>query len=111
MFLNRNTTICCYRTTTVFDNNYTNPIIIDVRTYEEWKEGHISCAVGPLAIHEKQQENLKEKLNEIIGSYKNRTIFVYCRSGRRSEKAKKILEKLGYKDVRNGGGYKICSYE
>ena len=33
------------------------------------------------------------------------TVLVYCRSGRRAEAVKSILEKNGYKNVKNLGGY------
>ena len=105
MIKKRITKICCFRYTNVFDKKYNKPIIIDVRTKKEWIDGHISCAIGPLPIHEKPQ-NLNKTLVDITGNLKNRTIFVYCRSGRRSEIAKNVLEKLGYTDVRNGGGFK-----
>jgi rhodanese-related sulfurtransferase len=35
-----------------------------------------------------------------------RAIVVYCRSGHRSGQAKGILEKNGFVDVTNGGGFK-----
>lgn len=33
------------------------------------------------------------------------TVLVYCRSGRRAEAVKDILEKNGYRNVKNLGGY------
>ena len=38
-----------------------------------------------------------------IAKDKSKRIYVYCRSGRRSQIAKEALEKLGYKDVVNLG--------
>ena len=46
-----------------------------------------------------------EKLAETIGEDKDREVVVYCRSGKRSGKAKKSLEEHGYKNVHNGFGY------
>lgn len=37
---------------------------------------------------------------------KDRTVVVYCASGGRSALAGKVLQDLGYKDVRNLGGFK-----
>jgi len=37
---------------------------------------------------------------------KNKTVIVYCASGGRSALAGKLLKDLGYKDVRNLGGFK-----
>jgi phage shock protein E len=34
---------------------------------------------------------------------RSKRIYVYCRSGRRSQIAKETLEKLGYKDIVNLG--------
>ena len=72
------------------------PLIIDVRTEAEWKDGHIEEAI--LIPY--------ELIGERIGSVardKSMRIYVYCRSGRRSQIAKETLEKLGYKDVVNLG--------
>jgi len=38
-----------------------------------------------------------------VAQDKSKLIYVYCRSGRRSQIAKGTLEKMGYKDVRNLG--------
>jgi phage shock protein E len=32
-------------------------------------------------------------------------IIIYCKSGRRADKAKQILEEKGYETVLNAGGY------
>lgn len=71
-------------------------IIIDVRTVQEWNNGHLEGAI--LIPY--------QSINEEIGSVtrdKSEKIYVYCRSGRRSQIAKEALEKLGYKDVVNLG--------
>ena len=77
-----------------------NYVIVDVRTPEEYKEGHIPNAINiPLDTIDnyisQNVENLKDK---------NQLIMVYCRSGRRSaEAAKKLLAK-GYMNVIDFGG-------
>jgi len=74
-------------------------IVVDVRTIEEYNEGHIPNAVSiPLETIE----------NEAEGKLKNKDdlILVYCRSGRRSrEAALKLIEK-GYTNVIDFGGIK-----
>lgn len=72
-------------------------IILDVRTAEEFAEGHIPGAM-----------NLA---NEDIGSKRpvelpdvNKDIYVYCRSGRRSKEAAAKLAALGYTGVIECGG-------
>ena len=62
-----------------------NYIIIDVRTKEEYDEGHI---VGSINIP--YEEISKERFDKEI------PILVYCRSGNRSSIAYNILNNLGY---------------
>ena len=73
------------------------PLIIDVRTPAEWNEGHLLNAK-----HIEWQE-IGERIAGITSS-KDETIYVYCRTGNRSGKAKEILDQLGYSDVTNAGG-------
>ena len=72
-------------------------IVVDVRTLEEYNEGHIPNAISvPLeTIENKAEAKLKNK---------DDLILVYCRSGRRSrEAALKLIEK-GYTNVIDFGG-------
>ncbi len=78
------------------DDHY---LLIDVRTKEEYEEGHLEKAIN-IPYNE-----IKEKIGEHTKDL-NEKILVYCRSGRRSSLAKKSLEELGYKNVENGGAYK-----
>ena len=74
-------------------------IVVDVRTLEEYNEGHIPNAISvPLETIENEAEaKLKNK---------DALILVYCRSGRRSrEAALKLIEK-GYANVIDFGGIK-----
>ena len=72
------------------------PLIIDVRTEAEWNNGHIE---GAILI---PYELIGDKIGAVAKD-KSRRIYVYCRSGRRSQIAKETLEKLGYKNVVNIG--------
>lgn len=67
----------------VMEENY---VVLDVRTKEEYEEGHVVDA-----IHIPYDE-----INEDISLDKSKIIIVYCRSGRRSGIATTTLEKLGY---------------
>lgn len=69
-------------------------IIVDVRSPQEYREGHID---GSISIPE--YEIKKEIENMIVD--KNKNIVVYCSSGGRSKKAQKTLNTLGYKNVYN----------
>jgi phage shock protein E len=79
-----------------FSADGVKPLIIDVRTEAEWKDGHIE---GAILI---PYELIGEKIRAVAKDKSSR-IYVYCRSGRRSQIAKGTLEKLRYKDVVNLG--------
>jgi rhodanese-related sulfurtransferase len=71
-----------------------NVIILDVRTAQEYQEGHISNAINiPVQILGQQLD----KLN----NFKDKKILVYCRSGHRSAIASQILDRAGFKNVYN----------
>lgn len=71
-------------------------LLLDVRTPEEFAEGHLEGAKN-IPVGE-----LEKRLAEV--GDKGRPVVVYCRSGRRSESAKGILLKAGWKRVENLGG-------
>ena len=72
--------------------------LLDVRTPQEYAEGHID---GALNINI-QSEDFRQRAEK--GLSKDSTILVYCRSGRRSMEAAEMLTKLGYKVVNLKGG-------
>lgn len=79
-------------------------VILDVRTLEEYKEGHIE---GSTLLPDNE---IKEKA-EITLYDKEEVILVYCRSGRRSEAAAKELIEMGYTNVYDFGGITSWPYE
>lgn len=72
--------------------------LLDVRTPQEYTEGHIDGAIN-IDIQSDNFQRIAEK--ELS---KDSTVFVYCRSGRRSLDAAERLTKLGYKVVNLKGG-------
>jgi phage shock protein E len=72
--------------------------LIDVRTPQEFAEGHL---VGAVNI------DYKEIVAKIDGvtSDKNARIELYCRSGRRSGIAQNALKEVGYQNAVNIGGF------
>lgn len=74
-----------------------NYVILDVRTAEEFQEGHIK---GAILIPDYE---IVEKAEEILTD-KEQLILVYCRSGRRSKLASQELANLGYTNVKEFGG-------
>lgn len=71
---------------------------VDVRTPEEYNQGHIE---GALNI-DFRQDNFAEEINKLD---KGRKYLVYCRSGNRSGQAVEIMRGLGFTDVTNAGAY------
>lgn len=71
-------------------------VIVDVRTPEEYRGGHIKNSINiPL-------NNLSSQLSKIK---KDKTVITCCASGMRSASAKSILKSAGYAEVYNGGGW------
>ena len=79
-------------------------IILDVRTQEEYDQGHIPGAIliPNTAIEAKAADVLTDK---------NQLILVYCRSGRRSKIAAEALVELGYTNIKEFGGSIDWPYE
>lgn len=71
--------------------------IVDVRSPEEFKDGHVPKAI--LVPNEKIGSQPPKELPD-----KEATLLVYCRSGRRSKEAAYKLVDLGYKKVYDFGG-------
>ena len=71
-------------------------VLLDVRTEEEYRSGHIS---GSRNIPVAKIDNAANLLRD-----KSAPIFVYCESGARARTAVSKLKKLGYTDVCNIGG-------
>lgn len=72
--------------------------LLDVRTPQEYAEGHIDGALNIDVRSDDFQKMAEKDLS------KDSTILVYCRSGRRSMDAAEILTRLGYKVVNLKGG-------
>ncbi|WMJ82549.1 redoxin domain-containing protein [Oscillospiraceae bacterium LTW-04] len=79
-------------------------VLLDVRTEQEYKEKRIPGAVliPDYELAERAQAELPDK---------RQVIFVYCRSGRRSEAAAKELVAMGYNHVYDMGGIIDWPYE
>lgn len=74
--------------------------LIDVRTPEEFAEGYIGDA---------QNMDVLDSINfktQIDGLDKSKPVYLYCRSGNRSQKAAKILHDKGFEEIIDlEGGY------
>lgn len=79
--------------------NVTNHValLIDVRTPEEYEAAHLESSLN---IDYKSDDFA----SEVSKLDKNKTIYLYCRTGNRSGKAVDILKSLGFKFAYNIGG-------
>jgi rhodanese-related sulfurtransferase len=73
-----------------------NKLFVDVRTPGEFKGNHIK-GFKNIPLHQLAQKAEKELSKE-------KEVFVICQSGMRSQKASKLLKKLGYTKITNVKG-------
>lgn len=71
-------------------------VLLDVRTPQEYREGHIPGSKNLPLQSLAQLDSLVED--------KQTPVFVHCLSGRRSRQAVHILHSMGYSQVKNIGG-------
>jgi rhodanese-related sulfurtransferase len=80
-------------------------LVVDVRDAPELQSGKVKGAVhvsrGLLEFKADPQSPMHDAAFDPA-----KTVIVYCASGGRSALAGKVLKELGYKDVRNLGGFK-----
>lgn len=75
-------------------NESENVLVLDVRSAEEFAQGHIEGAVNI------SHTTINENLAKII-DFKNKTVIVHCRSGRRAVAAESALLTAGFSDLRH----------
>ena len=77
-------------------HNIPGAVLLDVRTPQEYWEGHIPGSKNlPLQTI--------DKVDSIVEN-KDTVLYVYCHSGARSRQAASILQHMGYTNVHNIGG-------
>lgn len=69
-------------------------ILVDVRSPQEYEEGHLENSV--LIPEYEMKSTVLKKIPD-----KNQLIIVYCSSGIRSKRAQKILWQMGYNKIYN----------
>ena len=80
--------------------NAAGAVLLDVRTPQEYREGHIPGSQNvPLQQLDKAEE---------VTENKDTLLYVYCHSGARSRQAVSLLKHMGYTNVHNIGG--IAAY-
>ena len=80
--------------------NVAGAVLLDVRTPQEYREGHIP---GSQNVPLQQLDKVEE-----VTENKDTVLYVYCRSGARSRQAVSLLNHMGYTNVHNIGG--IAAY-
>ena len=76
----------------------TSVVRLDVRSIDEYASGHIAKAINIDVM----KDDFKTKATSLLP--KDKTIALYCRSGRRSKKAAGILAENGYKVIELNSG-------
>lgn len=78
-------------------------VLLDVRTPEEYAEGHIEDALNI----DFWGDDFEAQIQELD---KATPVYVYCKSGGRSGQAMDLMAELGFSEVYNlDGGYKAWS--
>jgi phage shock protein E len=73
-------------------------VLVDVRTSEEYAARHIDGAINiPV-------DDLEARVSDVSKGDTSKPVVVYCHSGNRAARAKKILTEHGYSQVTNLGG-------
>lgn len=72
------------------------PLVVDVRMPEEFRSGAYPGAIN-ISLDE-----LQHRIDEL--GAKDRDITLYCASGARSAYAQRVLQHVGFTNVKNGGG-------
>lgn len=76
-------------------------VVIDVRTADEFADGHLAMAVN---LPVDQLAGRVAEVDRLVGGDRTRPVVVYCSAGARAAQAKLALEAAGYTHVVNGGG-------
>jgi len=96
-------TACAKQTTTISQqellslmakSNNQDFIVLDVRTAEEFNNGHIDGAIN--ISHDEVEDKLAQ-----LSAYKDKLVVVHCRSGRRAQSAENDLLTGGFKKLRH----------
>lgn len=72
--------------------------VIDVRTPEEFEEGHVDGA----RLIDFQSDDFEERVDELD---RDEPYVLYCATGNRSGQAAEVMEELGFTEVLDAGGY------
>lgn len=77
----------------------TEGVIIDVRTKGEYEEGHLAETDH---LYDLMNGDFQAQLDNLD---KEKTYYLYCRTGNRSGQAARIMKNAGFENVYNVGGF------
>lgn len=83
----------------------TTAVILDVRTAEEYANGHIE---GSINLDIKDEAAFDRSVKSFDNS---KTYYIYCRSGRRSHKAAAKIQNAGFNAIDMEGGINAWNEE
>jgi rhodanese-related sulfurtransferase len=83
---------------------FKNRVIVDVRTPEEYRDGHVPGAIN---IEASLCGRKNQKYIESILTDKTAHVYTYCYSGARSGMAAAFLRQMGYDRAENIGGFEL----
>ncbi len=73
-------------------------MLVDVRTTQEFNDGHLTGS--------ENYDYLDGTFAKSIQNWdKDKTYYLYCKSGNRSGKAAQLMKEAGFKNIYNIGGY------
>lgn len=78
-------------------------LVLDVRSYAEYKQGHIKNAIN---VPQEEIKNIGKKIPN-----KNAKILIYCNTGRRAKLASDEMIEMGYTKIYNFKGLQYWPYE
>ncbi|SFW72117.1 Rhodanese-related sulfurtransferase [Sinomicrobium oceani] len=91
--------------TKLSEKDLAGKFLVDVRTPDEYGEGHFAGALN-------LDSSEPDFLSQWKGIDKSTPVYVYCRTGKRSARVTKSLDSLGFKEVYNlQGGYQAWEKE
>lgn len=74
-------------------------VVIDVRTQDEYNQGHVASVDYNLDLLNGDFESSLDSLD------KDKTYYLYCRTGNRSGQAADLMKQNGFENVYNIGGF------
>ena len=80
-------------------------VVIDVRTDQEYNSGHLSLAQYQYDFSGGEFAKRMDSLD------KNKTYYLYCRTGNRSGQAARLMKENGFENVYNVGGFEDLADE